>query len=282
VTVVGGKPVLEPAFVAGRAGHLFCVYHGPPEGVRPRGALVFVHAFCEEMNKSRHVVTAQCRALAGLGFAVQTVDLYGCGDSDGELGRATWELWGEDLRNVTAGLSRRTGHPVMPWGMRAGALLAAELTSTSDSVADTLLLWQPVMRGEQHLKEFLRLRTTEAMLTAADEGVTLRALQERLEQEETIEISGYALPSSIAQRLGRAELLEWIRPGVEVIWLDVARDRNSPLSPALERARERLESNGCRIQMLRVAGPAFWRTVELEQAPELVGETSRVVETLGK
>ncbi len=62
-----------------------------------RGAVVYVHPFAEEMNKSRRMAALQSRALAAAGFAVLQIDLLGCGDSSGDFGDASWDEWIDDV-----------------------------------------------------------------------------------------------------------------------------------------------------------------------------------------
>ena len=49
------------------------------------------------MNKARRQAAIQARALASDGFSVLVPDLFGTGDSDGELRDARWETWLDDL-----------------------------------------------------------------------------------------------------------------------------------------------------------------------------------------
>ena len=81
-------------------GRRFAVYHAPAVD-QMRGQIVYLHPFAEEMNKSRRMAALQSRALASAGFAVRQLDLLGSGDSEGDFGDASWDLW------VALGSSRR-------------------------------------------------------------------------------------------------------------------------------------------------------------------------------
>jgi alpha-beta hydrolase superfamily lysophospholipase len=90
-------PHAEPFFFDVDPGTRFCMYHPPSTHVPPRGVILYVHPFAEELNLSRRMAAQQARAFAGLGFAVLQIDLFGCGDScaifppDGGInGNATW------------------------------------------------------------------------------------------------------------------------------------------------------------------------------------------------
>src|SRR5262245_3855900 len=85
----------QPA--VGRTGQRLYLHHRPRPEAAPRGTVLHVHPFAEEMNKSRRMAALHARALAGAGFEVLQVDLAGCGDSSGEFGDATWDDWVADV-----------------------------------------------------------------------------------------------------------------------------------------------------------------------------------------
>jgi exosortase A-associated hydrolase 2 len=89
-----GAP-FEPFFVAAARGERFCIFH--PAAAALRGAIVYLHPFAEEMNKSRRMAALQSRLFAARGFAVLQIDLFGCGDSSGDFGEARWDIWKQDV-----------------------------------------------------------------------------------------------------------------------------------------------------------------------------------------
>ena len=117
---------IDAGFAPGARGRVFRVRF-LPVGVPVRGAVLFVHAFGEEMNKARHVVAHAARQLAARGFMVEVPDLYGCGDSEGTLALASVDGWLVDLASRAHALAASVDGPVHLWGLRAGALLAAAL-----------------------------------------------------------------------------------------------------------------------------------------------------------
>jgi hypothetical protein len=66
-------PLFLPPAPGAAGGPRFAVLHRPPG--TPRGLVVFVHPFAEEMNKARRMAALQARALAGHGWAVLMSDL---------------------------------------------------------------------------------------------------------------------------------------------------------------------------------------------------------------
>ena len=98
---------LEAFFLPVASGRLFCLLHRPENETPAKGAVIYVHPFAEEMNKSRRMAALQARAMAAAGYTVLQVDLLGCGDSSGDFGDATWESGIENLVEAGAWLQDR-------------------------------------------------------------------------------------------------------------------------------------------------------------------------------
>ena len=93
-------------------GQRLYLHHTPRAGQTPLGAVLYIHPWAEEMNKSRRMAALGSRALAAQGWAVLQVDLLGCGDSSGDFGDATWEAWLDDVTQAAQWLRAR--HPGAP------------------------------------------------------------------------------------------------------------------------------------------------------------------------
>ena len=138
------------------AGFRFCLARRPAAGAGCRGTIIHVHAFAEEMNKSRHMVALAAEAWARDGWTVLQIDLGGCGDSAGDFVEASWVGWLEDVRLAHGWARAQNDGPVWLWGLRLGAVLACEAVARF-RLDCGLLLWQPVTSGKQHLQQCLRL-----------------------------------------------------------------------------------------------------------------------------
>ncbi len=258
----------------------FCVFH--PAAAHLRGLVVHVHAFAEEMNKSRRVAALQARALAAAGLAVLQVDLLGCGDSAGDFGDATWARWQADVAWAVQHLQRRSGAgddlPLWLWGHRVGALLATQVAdqlAEATGRAPNLLLWQPTGQGKTALQQFLRLKAAAEMLDGGAKGVT-ESLKRELAAGRPVELAGYRLHPALAQGLEAATLAPPRRPA-RAVWLEVASGEAPELLPASRMALERWRAAGWQVDAAAVAGPAFWQTTEIEDAPALVARGTQAV-----
>lgn len=266
----------QPFFLPGSAGPLFCLLQAPPEGTAPRGALVYLPPFAEEANRSRRMTVLQARRLAARGWGVLLLDPYGTGDSAGSFHDARWEIWQADVEAAATWLSARwPGIAVTLWGLRLGALLAAEVAARHPARFARLLFWQPVLRGDQFMSQFLRLRIAAAM--AAGEKESGDALRGRLAAGEVLEVAGYELAPPLVTAIEARRLDTLLPPlsGCDIDWLEVTSAEGEPaLTPATRRVLEALpEGAAARVNSRAVAGAPFWTIQEITLAPALLDAT---------
>src|SRR5512135_2479066 len=140
---------IEAFFLDSPRGPLFSIFTAPSDQ-QMKGSVLYLPPFAEEMHKSRRMAALQARAMAAQGYAVLQIDLTGCGDSAGDFADATWTAWLDDARLAHAWLAGKTARPVTLWGLRTGALLAADLAQRLQNIHH-LILWQPVSDGSLFL-----------------------------------------------------------------------------------------------------------------------------------
>lgn len=259
-------------------GDRFCILHRPQQGTAERGALLFVHPFAEEMNKSRRMAALQSRACAQAGWIVLQIDLYGCGDSAGDFSDATWEGWIDDVERAAGWLRESTRHEPILWGLRLGCPLALEAADRMERRTD-LLFWQPVISGKQALQQFLRLKVVNRLLGDRSEGATgMQELRQQLAEGRKIEVAGYTLSPQLALGMEAAEL-RVLPIACRAGWLELsnATPGANSLSPAAQNRVQAWRAAGHTVDARTVQGPAFWQTLEVEECPSLVAETLSVL-----
>lgn len=219
----------------------------------------------------------QCRSLAAAGFSVLHIDLFGCGDSDGDFGEARWEIWQQDVALAVKWLHERVGVFIALWGLRLGAMLALDAAQICDPVPSRFILWQPVVSGETLLTQFLRLRLASEMMAEGKAKSGLRELRTQLAAGHMTEIAGYALSPQLAARIDALKLSNLATPGSSVDWLEVTSEVGRDLPPAARRVAESWIREGIQLQVQCVDGPPFWNTVETTECPNLILATTRIV-----
>jgi exosortase A-associated hydrolase 2 len=270
-------------FLPAAHGQRYCLHHAPHH--LPRGLVLHVHPFAEEMNKTRRMAALQARALAAAGYAVLQIDLLGCGDSSGDFGEARWDLWIEDLllahRWLTDTYGRQPELPLWLWGVRAGTLLAVDAARAIGRPCH-LLFWQPSFAdGAAQLQQFLRLRLAADMLAAHggtnSAGAEMARLHQQLANDETLQIAGYALHPALAAGLKASRLVPPVATGAaarHIVWLETSTAAQPALSPLGARTLQHWEQAGWRTHSKAVHGPAFWQSMETEEAPALLEATA--------
>lgn len=257
-------------------GQRFCLYH-PAQGAAARSAIVYVHPFAEEMNKSRRMAALQSRAFAQAGHAVLQIDLLGCGDSSGDFGDARWSDWIDDVVQACRWLQSQVRAPLWLWGLRAGSLLAADAAHQLNHVHG-LLLWQPPTSGKLVLQQFLRLKLASDMLGGQARGA-MESLRAQLAAGQSVDVAGYRLHAALASSLEEASL----QPSSHVRqleWMEVASRSPASLLPASAMKLAQWQQAGCAARSQVVNGPGFWQTTEIEDAPALVDASIAALEQM--
>ena len=286
------RPALPQAFfLPTPAGQRFCVFH-PPQG-SPKGRVLYLHPFAEELNTTRRVVARQARALAQAGFAVLQIDLLGCGDSEGEFSEASWEAWLQDAQHAHDWLRDRVPGPLWLWGMRSGSLLATALAPRLPQPTN-LLLWQPVISGQQVLQQFLRLHAAGQWLDSNRDGNSNINSNEAsnskpskpgkpaqtLAAGKAVDIAGYTLGPTLASGLGAARMQAMASPTPgQLVWLETSTQPEPTLSPASAAHLDSWRAAGCTVSAQAVSGAAFWQTVGTDEAAGLITATLRALTT---
>ncbi len=260
-----------PFFLSTDDGERFCLYHEPDTGAPPRGAILYVHPFAEELNKSRRMVALQARAYAQAGFGVLQIDLFGCGDSTGDMVNARWDIWLDDLAHAWRWLEQRVNGPRYLWGLRLGALLALDFSAHARPQA--LILWQPALSGRAHLNQFTRMQSAARMFADAPAV------------EQSPEIGGYLISPALSDSISQLDAVQLV-PRCPVQWLELssqpaaddyavaAGKAQASLQPASQLLVEQWRQAGATIKAYPVYGEPFWNSSEIGISSQLLAATT--------
>jgi exosortase A-associated hydrolase 2 len=230
-----------------------------------------VPPFAEELNKCRRMLALAGQQLAQAGWHVVLPDLGGTGDSHGDFGAARVEAWLDDLVDAAA----EAGHaaPVTAVvGLRLGACLAVSVLPRLPGV-QRLVFWQPVVTGQQHLTQFLRLRVAGNAL-AGGVGQTVAGLRAMLAAGESLEVAGYALGPGLASDLDRLRLT--VPAGSQLpdlYWLEVSSADPPVPGPLAAGYVQQWTEQGGRATATACGGEPFWSTMEIGLSQPLLDRT---------
>jgi exosortase A-associated hydrolase 2 len=261
-----GECSIKGHFLEHRGRRLFCLLLEPIR-VKAQGAILFLPPFAEEMNKSRRIVACQARELAASGYRVMLLDLTGCGDAGGDFHDASWQVWLQDALFAADYLIAQGDVPLSLWGLRLGALLACEVSQAPLAV-HRLMLWQPVLNGEQQIDQFLRLRTVASAVNNTA-SFDRKALWNELRAGRSLEVAGYELSSAMALEAAKARLSD-LRPACQIVhWLEIGSEPNGSLSPPSESVITHWLEQGVKVVREYVQGDPFWRVIDAAINPSL-------------
>lgn len=268
-------------FIPGPSGALAVVSFRPPGDAAPAFAVLHLPAFAEEMNKSRRMVAQQAREFVSMGGAACVLDLRGTGDSAGESGDATWQGWLDDAATAWTWMRAEVGPhvPLLLWGSRLGALLVVEAVRSGALAPAAILLWQPVAEGRRLVDGFLRAARL-ATGNGHDEGPSQATLRACLERGQPVEVAGYELAPELVRGIDAAGVAPERAPGCPVIWREVVAVGPPEPAPWARAAADAWSANGRGADLAAVAGPSFWASAEIEEAPALIASTSDAVRQL--
>ncbi len=153
---------MEPLYFGSPARPLFGAFH-PTRSARHRGAAVvlcgpFGHEELHAHRAQRHLA----ERLSDAGFPALRFDYDATGDSAGDDREGDRvAAWRDSVLAAVSAIREKTSlSRVVLVGLRAGALLALTVAASApegQSIADRLVLWNPVLSGKAHLRELLRL-----------------------------------------------------------------------------------------------------------------------------
>jgi exosortase A-associated hydrolase 2 len=266
-----GHAPAEPFFLEAGTGSRFCLFHRPAGECR--GALVWVHPFAEEMNRSRRMAALASRALAAQGIGVLQLDLHGCGDSSGEFADARWDGWKADIALASGWLRAHLGVGVGLLGLRLGALLALDYTRTAVQPVERLLLWQPVTNGAAYLTQLLRLRLAAGLLQDDGAKTSTDSLRSALHAGSTLEIAGYELAPQLAVAIDGVDAEVLAPHSCPVHWFEIVAAAGRQLTPAASRIVSNWREQGANVHVELVCGQQFWTTPEVTECLPLVQAT---------
>jgi alpha-beta hydrolase superfamily lysophospholipase len=255
--------------------------------------LVYCHPLAEERNQSQGVAVRTARLLASRGIPVLRFDFSGCGDSEGLLEEASAEDWIAEIGLALDVLREKTGVArTGVWGLRAGANLAARYADGRDDVA-LGIFWQPLPDLKMMMTQFLRQKLSTEMAGAAGAagaagvagegmpgsaagqsgGLSVKALVQRLEAGDTVEVMGYP----VTRRLYESMLAAGAPfSGSRFAFPACVTAINEADAPpeGLKRMAETL-SGGPPAELLHVREAPFWDRYWRWDAPLLSQETAR-------
>ena len=272
------KYSIQPQFIAGGKGNLFCIKVIAGQNKHPGHTILILPPFAEEMNKSRHMLANITYLSAQLGYDVVSFDLFGTGDSQGEFGESTWDIWIDDIFTMLHWLKASNTDTISLIALRTGSLFLEPILQNSPLNIDKLILWQPVINGGLFLNQFIRLKLAADMMADSTTRISAKDIRHQLENGNPFEIAGYMLNPELYNPMANLNLSSLQHVTCPAIyWYEIAPSLEQTFTPASQRVIDELKQAGIKIHLTPIQGPQFWSTAEITEVQTLLDETLSIL-----
>lgn len=235
----------------------------------PRGHVVFVPPFVEEMNRCRALVAQQARSFAAQGYLCTLVDFYGTGDCDGDLVDANLPRWRGNLDSAIDTLLAERDLPLVLWGLRLGALIALDYAAHSGRSVRDIVLWQPVTSGKIYVNQVLRQRVASLMVRDLPPETT-KEIRQRLADGEQVEVAGYTLAGELIADIEAIDTAAFTGLCSGTLhWLEHVLEEGKDIGIPSRKLVDQLgESHTVNVKTFN--DPPIWQIHERDEAPQLL------------
>jgi pimeloyl-ACP methyl ester carboxylesterase len=238
---------MRPFYFPIPEGDVFAVYHEPRNGPARQSAVLLCYPLGHEYLNSHRAYRQIAMTLSEAGFPVLRFDYLGCGVSGGSAEQASVDVWLRSVSQALAELKARSGASRFCLaGLRLGASLAL-LAAAKTGMVETLVLWDPIVKGNGYLRElesFHRrvLDTTESF----SRGVIRPARYDGL--------SLFGFGPQLRRELGAVDLLSLQQKPAERVLLveSVTESKAGPIT-------RHLQQWGSHVEHRHIPGDGSWR-----------------------
>ena len=204
------------------------------------------------------------------------LDLYGTGDSEGDLAGATWEIWKSDILSAIKWFRDKSINRVALWGLRLGGLLALDVFCTRNEDVERAILWQPATSGRQMINQFLRLRVAASMMEGGPKE-SVKTLREKMNAGTRIDVAGYELTSEFVSAIDDLKISSFVPPRGRIVnWMEISSLLDRDFPAASNQVIKDWRDSGVSVSAAMIEGDSFWAVQEITTVPGLIKETGKI------
>ena len=239
---------------------LFGAYHPARESKDRKVAVVLCYPIINEYLRSHRAFVRLATQLASEGFHVLRFDYFGCGDSYGDDDDGNLREWTENLLTAIDELKHGCdASHICLIGLRMGATLAL-LAGENRNDIDTMVLWEPIVNGEEYLREIKRLHLESAVI----EGLP-KTVKGQSDTSRHLEILGFRITDMLLDELLKLDLLSMTkRPAKKVLNFENSDDCDR------RDFMNHLKNLGTDVEQATISCPSIWLEGDNESYAGLV------------
>lgn len=234
-------------------------------------AVLFLPPFAEEMNKTRHLISAVMQQLAATGCHSFMLDNFGTGDSEGDLDQASLDIWRNDIYELIKLLRQHGYQHFSVVAIRFGALQLFDLLNNNALALplQQIVLWQPMFDAAKFWQQFARIKVAEAMANGIK--ISQKDLEQQLLDGDTLEIAGYPLsPQFYQSLLGMETAIASELQHNQLSWFETSQLDN--IAVPVQKMLQQLKQHG-ELNFVQLKAEPYWQTTELANADKLIALT---------
>jgi len=181
---------------------MYGAYH-PAREFNDRGvAVILCYPVINEYLRAHRAFVRIATQLAAEGFHVLRFDYFGCGDSYGDDNDGNLSEWTENLETAIEELKHGCdASHICLIGLRMGATLAM-LAAEKRNDIDSMVLWEPIVNGDEYLREVKRFHLESAVI----EGLP-KTEKSHSDSESHLDILGFRIPELLLEQFHELDLL---------------------------------------------------------------------------
>lgn len=191
-----------PLYFGSRSRRLFGLYRAP-SGPTTKGApsgVLLCQPIGREYLRAHRSLRQLANLLASQGHHVLRFDYFGTGDSAGDASDTDLDGMGSDVNIAAEELREISGsRTIAVAGLRIGATLAAGYAASNPRQVRAVVLWDPVIRGDEYLRDLLA--TADSMEHPAE-----KPHRRSSAAGGGIELLGWVMPQASYEQIARASL----------------------------------------------------------------------------
>lgn len=249
----------EPFFFGVPNRRMYGVLYKPNISNQRNFGWIFCAPFGVERSFSHRLFVDFARTLCQKGYPVLRFDYPGTGDSEGEFQDYSMEDWiaGLDLAILELRVRARVECKGL-LGLRFGATLASIYAQRNQHFLQ-LILWEPVIRGEEYIEEIQRAICAQNLLRNLSSLNLTKNRGEELPSEKFLTHCGFEINPALVQEIRSLHLGKSERPGTMPVGIFQLAPREQVNNDPLLSQLYQFYQKGGPTHFYRVFLPPPWR-----------------------